>query len=669
MAKQKLNVAIIGYGFMGRAHSNAYRQVGNFFDLEYEPVMKVASARQQDQLEAFAANWGWQETDTDWRRVVERPDIDLVDICAPNNVHLEMAQAAAAAGKLIACEKPLAMDATQGRQLVEAVAAAGKPNMVWFNYRRVPAVALAKQIVDEGRIGRVFHYRARYLQDWTISADVPQGGNTLWRLDKSVSGSGVTGDLLAHSIDTAMWLAGPIVSVAATTETFVKERELQDEPGTRKPVEIDDACAFLARFAGGAMATFESTRYARGRKNENYFEINGEKGVAGVQPRERPRAGLLHPFRRGPPARLAHHPGVGLRPSLHGALVGAGVRDRLRAHLHQRAGRLPRRPRYRGEDLPRLCRRPGHPGGLRRRAAGRGRAALGRPVSRFILSCTTCATRGIDGDETAACFRYAPPAGFRAWGAASVAQRALGEAHWLDAARIKAAAQAAGLERCTEVYAPAFPADSVAAAEAAAEQMASVFELAAGLDCPLVVMTGGMSPAQAAAMRAAPGAPARMQRVQSVGLDAPIAGIKRLLPLVEELPIRLALEPHHRSNFSTRADYDRIFSEIDHPKVGITIDTGHFYRSEVDWRSFVRDFGARIWNLHVKDHRGPTSVPLGKGEVELRGYLEELHRLDYDGPLAVELEVEDPENLPRYVRDSHVYLTRLVREVTGRDPE
>ena len=198
MAKKKLNVAIIGYGFMGRAHSNAYRTVGNFFDLEYEPVMKVASARRQDQLEAFAANWGWQETDTDWRRVVERPDVDLVDICAPNHVHLEMGRAAAAAGKMIACEKPLAMDAAQGRQLVAAVAAAGRPNMVWFNYRRVPAIALAKQIVDEGRIGRVFHYRSRYLQDWTISPDVPQGGNTLWRLDKSVAGSGVTGDLLAH---------------------------------------------------------------------------------------------------------------------------------------------------------------------------------------------------------------------------------------------------------------------------------------------------------------------------------------------------------------------------------------------------------------------------------------------------------------------------------------
>ena len=272
-ARKPLNVAIIGYGFMGRA-----RKVNNFFDLEYQPVMKVASARQADQLEAFAANWGWQETDTDWRRVVERPDIDVVDICAPNNMHLEIASAAAAAGKIIACEKPLAMNAQEGQRLVDAVAASGRPNMVWFNYRRVPAIALAKQIVDEGRIGRVFHYRARYLQDWTISADVPLGGNTLWRLDKSVAGSGVTGDLLAHSIDTAMWMIGFFFSDAATTETFIKKRELQDEPGTRQQVEIDDACAFLARFANGAMATFESTRYARGRKNENYFEINGEHG-------------------------------------------------------------------------------------------------------------------------------------------------------------------------------------------------------------------------------------------------------------------------------------------------------------------------------------------------------------------------------------------------------
>ena len=275
---KKLNVAILGYGFMGRAHSNAYRKVNQFFDVGYEPVMKVASARDEAKLKEFADNWGWQEIETDWRRVVERDDIDLIDICAPNHVHHEIVMAAAANGKMIACEKPLAMDAEEARQMVEEVRRTNVPNMVWFNYRRVPALALAKKIVDEGRLGRIFHYRAKYLQDWTISTDVPQGGQTLWRLDVDVAGSGVTGDLLAHSIDLAHWLNGPFSSVSAMTETFIKERPLQDDPSTTKPVGIDDACAFLARFKNGALATFESTRYARGRKNQNTLELNGEKG-------------------------------------------------------------------------------------------------------------------------------------------------------------------------------------------------------------------------------------------------------------------------------------------------------------------------------------------------------------------------------------------------------
>ena len=226
-----LNVAIIGYGFMGRAHSNAYRQVGRFFDLPFEPVLKVASARTPEALAAFAARWGWQETDTDWRRVVERPDVDLVDICTPNSSHREIALAALAAGKMVACEKPLAMDAEEGAAMVAAAEAAGRPTMVWFNYRRVPAMALARQLVDEGRIGRPYHLRSRWLQDWTISPEVPQGGAALWRLERATAGSGVTGDLLAHSIDQAMWLNGPIDAVAAVTETFVTERELQDRPG------------------------------------------------------------------------------------------------------------------------------------------------------------------------------------------------------------------------------------------------------------------------------------------------------------------------------------------------------------------------------------------------------------------------------------------------------
>jgi predicted dehydrogenase len=190
---------------------------------------------------------------------------------------MEIALAAAANGKMVVCEKPLAMTVAEAEQMVAAVEKAGVPNMVWFNYRRVPSIALAKQIVDEGRIGRAFHYRATYLQDWTIAEDVPQGGPGLWRLDADVAGSGVTGDLLAHSIDTAIWLTGGIEKVTAITETFIKERQ-HNLTGKKQEVTIDDACAFLAKFDNGALATFESTRYARGRKNFNTFELNGAEG-------------------------------------------------------------------------------------------------------------------------------------------------------------------------------------------------------------------------------------------------------------------------------------------------------------------------------------------------------------------------------------------------------
>jgi predicted dehydrogenase len=272
-----LNVGMIGYGFMGRAHSNAYRQVSEFFPLEYRPVLKACCARKADKIKAFAENWGYESYETDWRRLVDRKDIDLIDIGTPNNTHKEIALAAAAAGKMVLCEKPLAMTVAEGEAMVAAVERAKVPNMVWFNYRRVPAIALARQLVDEKRIGRPFHYRATYLQDWTIATDVPQGGAGLWRLDIDVAGSGVTGDLLAHSIDTAIWLNGPIRSVTARTETFVKER-MHAETGKVQPVGIDDACMFLAVFENGSMGTFESTRYARGRKNFNTFELNGEAG-------------------------------------------------------------------------------------------------------------------------------------------------------------------------------------------------------------------------------------------------------------------------------------------------------------------------------------------------------------------------------------------------------
>jgi predicted dehydrogenase len=275
MAKP-LNIGMIGYGLMGRAHSNAYSKVNHFFDLQYQPVLKAICARDEAKAKAFAATWGYESVETDWRKLIARKDIDAIDICTPNNMHREIALAAAAAGKTILCEKPLAMNSQEGAEMAAAVEKAGVANMVWYNYRRVPAVTLAKKLIDEGRLGKIFHYRAVFLQDWTISADLPQGGTGLWRLDVAAAGSGVTGDLLAHCIDTALWLNGGIDRVTAMTETFVKERK-HNLTGKVEPVGIDDACAFLARFKNGALATFESTRYARGHKALYTFEINGEK--------------------------------------------------------------------------------------------------------------------------------------------------------------------------------------------------------------------------------------------------------------------------------------------------------------------------------------------------------------------------------------------------------
>ena len=273
-AKKKLGIGVVGCGFMGRTHSNAFGKVNRFFDLEYQPVLTAVCARNVASAEAFAENWGFTSFETDWRKLIARADVDLVDIASPNDTHAEIAIAAAAAGKMVMCEKPLGRNAAESEKMVAAVESAAVPNMVWYNYRRVPAVMLAKQLVDEGRLGRIFHYRAKFLQDWTISADLPQGGAGLWRLDASVAGSGVTGDLLAHCIDTAMWLNGPIDTVTAMTETFIKERS-HTISGKVEPVTIDDASAFLARFENHSLATFEATRYARGHKALYTLEING----------------------------------------------------------------------------------------------------------------------------------------------------------------------------------------------------------------------------------------------------------------------------------------------------------------------------------------------------------------------------------------------------------
>lgn len=274
--KKELRIGLIGCGFMGRTHSNGYKRVGDFFpELDYRPVLKAVCSRSKDKVQAFAEQWGYESFETDWKILIARNDIDAIDICAPNNMHAEIAIAAAAAGKMILCEKPLSRTLAEAVAMVEAIEKAGVANTVWYNYRRIPAVTLAKQIVDSGKLGKIFHYRANFLQDWTINADLPQGGEGLWRLDVDAAGSGVTGDLLAHCIDTAIWLNGGIKDVSALTETFVKER-MHQLTGKKEKVGIDDACIFHCHFNNGSLGLFESTRYARGHKALYTFEINGE---------------------------------------------------------------------------------------------------------------------------------------------------------------------------------------------------------------------------------------------------------------------------------------------------------------------------------------------------------------------------------------------------------
>jgi len=267
-----LNVGMIGYKFMGKAHSNAYRQVNQFFDIGIRPQLKIVCGREKTKVEAMAQRWGWEKAVTDWRQVVEDKSIDLVDICSPNNTHCEIALAALEAGKIVACEKPLAMDGREAKQMAEAARRKKATTLVWFNYRRVPAIAFARKLIEQGRIGKIFHFRALYLQDWTLSPEVP----LLWRMDKAVAGSGVTGDLLSHLVDISNYLAGDIESVAATSTIFVDERPLPQ--GGRAKVEIEDAAVFLARYKNGALGHFEATRFANGRKNANTFEVNGDKG-------------------------------------------------------------------------------------------------------------------------------------------------------------------------------------------------------------------------------------------------------------------------------------------------------------------------------------------------------------------------------------------------------
>ena len=271
---REVNVALIGYAFMGKAHSNAWRQVAPFFSPRLTPRLKVICGRNAANVEAAARTYGWDESSTDWREVVRRKDIDIVDVSTPGDSHAEIAIAAAKAGKAVICEKPLANTVPEARRMLAAVERAGVTHMICHNYRRVPAVMLAKHLIETGRIGEIRQFRGTYLQDWIADPSFPM----VWRLDKSKAGSGALGDIGAHSIDLARFLVGEISEVSGHLETFIKTRPVAGSRAKRGRVTVDDAALALMRFESGAIGTMEATRMARGRKNQNRFEINGSTG-------------------------------------------------------------------------------------------------------------------------------------------------------------------------------------------------------------------------------------------------------------------------------------------------------------------------------------------------------------------------------------------------------
>ena len=280
----EIGVGLVGYKFMGRAHSNAYRQLPRFFDVDPVPRMAAISGRDEVGVREAADSLGWESYETDYRRLIERDDVGLVDVVTPGNTHREIVLAALEAGKHVICEKPLANTLAEAGEMLAAAREAGTINTVSFNYRRAPAVQLAKKLIDEGRLGTIRHWRATYLQDFIMDPQFP----LIWRLRKELAGSGALGDIGAHIVDLSQFLIGGISEVVGMMETFIKERPLEEvsagggllasggaETGE---VTVDDAAAFLARFEGGAMGTFEATRFAAGRRNKNAFEINGSKG-------------------------------------------------------------------------------------------------------------------------------------------------------------------------------------------------------------------------------------------------------------------------------------------------------------------------------------------------------------------------------------------------------
>lgn len=283
---KELNIGIVGYKFMGKAHSSAWMKVPLFFDPPVMPVRKVVCGRHEGPLKEFAERWGWEDTETDWKKMVHRDDVDIVDVSVPQYLHYDVAMEAIKAGKHVFCEKPLALNYKQAKEMYEAAEKAGVKHYLNHNYRRCPAVRLAKRLIDEGKIGKIYHWRGAYLQSWIMDPNFP----LTWNLQKEKAGSGPQGDLNSHSVDLARYLVGEIKSVVAMTANFITDRPMPDEEasgtfsGKSKgtdtgKVTVEDAAFMTVEFENGALGSFEATRFATGRKNYNYFEIYGDKGA------------------------------------------------------------------------------------------------------------------------------------------------------------------------------------------------------------------------------------------------------------------------------------------------------------------------------------------------------------------------------------------------------
>jgi predicted dehydrogenase len=282
---KELNIGIIGYKFMGRAHSNAWLKAPLFFDIPVKPVLKAACGRHETSLEAFARKWGWEETETDWKKLIARPDIDIVDVALPQHLHYEIVLAAAKEGKHIFCEKPLAMSYKQAEEMLKVCEDNNVVHYLNHNYRRTPAVALAKKMIEAGLVGKIYHWRGAYQQDWIVDPEFP----LTWQLKKEIAQAGPQWDLNSHSVDLAHYLVGDIKTVSCLTANFIKERPLAEEStsgnlsaeakaGERGEVTVEDAALMMVQFENGAIGSFEATRFATGRKNHNTFEIYGSKG-------------------------------------------------------------------------------------------------------------------------------------------------------------------------------------------------------------------------------------------------------------------------------------------------------------------------------------------------------------------------------------------------------